>query len=249
MVVVGDILPKTLGALNWRRLWPKSVGTLQALMAVLRPLVWLTRAATSLITGNQPRTTKVSEEEILAAAHLGARGGQISEMERDLIANIIQLEEIKAQDIMTPRTVMLSVDGNRPLSQVRAEARSWPHSRVPVYLGGQEEVVGYLLKTDLLTTNLDDDPPVSRLAKPAQFVPANANALNLLNAFLRHREHLRLVVDEYGGIMGLVTMEDVLESLVGREIVDEKDQVEDMQALARRMGQAVLGNGGKGDGE
>ncbi len=239
-LLVGDILPKTLGALHWRRLWPLSLPILRAMIVGLKPFIWLTQAATGIFTRNQQRAPRVSEDEILAAASLGARGGHISKLEHDLIANIIGLEEVKASDIMTPRTVMLSVDGARPLSEVKAEARSWTFSRAPVYVGGPEDVVGYLLKNELLTANPPGDPPVARLAKKVRFIPANANALNLLNAFLRRRDHLNLVVDEYGGLMGLITLEDVLETMVGAEIVDEADQVADMQALARSRGQAVL---------
>ncbi len=243
ILIFSEILPKTIGAVHWRGLWRWSVGPLTAMLLLMRPLVWFTEALTNLVTRGRGTVSKVSEEEILAAARMGARGGQISKLEHDLIKNIIRLEEVRASDIMTPRTVMFAVDGDLPLSRVWDQARSWDFSRVPVFRGGPEDVVGYVLKGEVLAQDRERrDPPLFSLAKKVRFVPPSANALDLLNVFLRGREHLCLVVDEYGGIMGLVTLEDVLESLVGSEIVDEKDQVADMQALARRKGRAVLDN-------
>lgn len=241
VLLVGEIVPKTLGAVHWRSLWRWSLGPIRFMMFTLAPITWLTHAVTSLVVRGHSGAPRISEEEILAAARMGARGGQISKLEHDLIKNIILLEEVKASDIMTPRTVMFAADGNLPLAAAREQARSWAYSRVPVYRRDVEDVVGYVLKAQVLAL---DSPPeqavLATLAKKVNFVPASANALDLLNAFLRRRQHMCLVVDEYGGIMGLVTLEDVLESLVGSEIVDEKDQVEDLQALARRQGQEVL---------
>jgi CBS domain containing-hemolysin-like protein len=238
---LGDILPKTLGTAHWRRLWPMTLAPLQIMVALLRPLIWLSQALTSLLVRGHSGAPRVSEDEILAAARLGARGGQISKLEHDLIKNIILLEEVKASDIMTPRTVMFAADGSLPLAAAKEQARSWAYSRVPVYRRDVEDVVGYVLKAEVLALDTPpDQATLVSLAKKVSFVPPSANALDLLNSFLRRREPLCLVVDEYGGIMGLVTLEDVLESLVGSEIVDEKDQVEDLQALARRRGQEVL---------
>lgn len=240
ILVCSEIVPKTVGAVHWRRLWRWAVWPLNLMVTLLKPLIWFTQAITTLITRRGRQEPVVSEEEILAAARLGASGGEISKLEEELIHNIIQLESIKAKDIMTPRTVMLSIDGRTSIGEARQQCQDWPYTRVPVYLGQAEEIVGYVMKPEILTTNLDPQAEVRLLAKPIRFVPATANALNLLNAFLRRREHLYMVVDEYGGIMGLVTLEDVVESLVGSEIVDESDQVEDLQELARHRGAAVL---------
>ncbi len=247
VLLVGEILPKTLGAVHWRGLWRWSLGPIRMMMFTLAPLTWLTQALTSLVVRGHGGAPRVSEEEILAAARLGARGGHISKLEHDLIKNIILLEEVKASDIMTPRTVMFAADGNLSLARAKEQARSWAFSRVPVYNKDVEDVVGYVLKSEVLALQgPSDQSKLLGLAKKVSFVPPSANALNLLNSFLRRRQHVCLVVDEYGGIMGLVTLEDVLESLVGSEIVDEKDQVADMQDLARRQGQEVLKNSERG---
>lgn len=241
ILMFSEILPKTLGAVHWRGLWRFSVGPLSVMVLVLKPVIWLTQTVTSLVTKRRSTTVRVSEDEILAAARMGARGGEISKLEHDLIQNIIALEDVRAGEIMTPRTVMFMVDGSRLLSQVAEEARGWSFSRVPVYVGNPDEVVGYVLKNDVLGRDpRQKDERLLQVAKRVRFVPPSANALDLLNSFLRRREHLNLVVDEYGGIMGLITLEDVLETLVGSEIVDEKDQVADMQELARKRGRRVL---------
>lgn len=242
ILVFSEILPKTVGALYWRSMWRLTVWPLTVMVTGLSPLITLVRGLTRLITRRASHHPSVSEDEILAAARLGARGGEISKLERDLITNIIRLEDIRASDIMTPRTVMLAVEGARPVSQVRPEARQWPHTRVPVFQETLDGVVGYVLRSDVLDfSDPDQDPAVSQLSQPVSFVPGSANALNLLKSFLRRREHLYMVVDEYGGTMGVVTLEDVLESLVGSEIVDEKDLVDDMQEMARSMARQQAG--------
>lgn len=243
-----EIIPKTVGAVFWRGLWPSAVYLLRFMVTLLGPLIWLTRAVTRLITRGRAKAAQVSEEEILAAARLGAKGGEITTMEAELIQNIICLEELTAADIMTPRTVMLSVEGSRRVGQVQPEARRWVHTRVPVYKGDPDEVKGYVLKHDIVQADGEAlARPLFSLAKPVRFVPPFSNALTLLHSFLTRRHHLALVVDEYGGIMGLVTLEDVIESLVGSEIVDEIDQAVDLQELARQRGRAMLAGNGDED--
>lgn len=236
-----EILPKTVGAVYWRGLWRRTVYPLLGMVFLLYPLIFLTRAVTRLVTGRKGAGARVSEEEILAAAKLGQMGGEISEMEHQLIRNIIYLEEVKAADIMTPRTVLLAADGRLTAGEVGREAAQWPFSRVPIYEGNLDQVVGYVLKYEVMGRALEaGETRLTELAKPLHFVPASANALNLLKLFLGRGQHVFGVVDEYGGLMGLVTLEDVLESLVGSEIVDESDVIVDLQELARQSGRAML---------
>ncbi len=241
ILIFSEIIPKTVGAVYWRSLWRRAVWPLRLMVAATAPLIALTQMITRLITRGQQQTPRVSEEEILAAARLGMREGEISRREHELIRNIIRLEDVRAADIMTPRTVMFTVDGRMPIARARQEARQWPFTRVPVVVGGPEDVVGYVVKDQVLAAEVPQpDPGLRHLAKPVRFVPASANALALLDTFLTRREHLALVVDEYGGIMGLVTLEDVLETLVGSEIVDEDETVADLQELARHRARAKL---------
>lgn len=245
ILIFSEIIPKTVGVVYWRGLWGPSVYLLKFMVALLWPLIWLTRIITRTITRKQDTEVAVSEDEILAAARLGAADGEISLVEAELINNIIGLEEINAADIMTPRTVMFSVDGVRPIGQVQEEARRWTHSRVPVYRREPDEVSGYVLKHDIGQAEGEElKLPLATLAMPVRFVPPSINALSLLKSFLHRRQHLAMVVDEYGGIMGIVTLEDVFESLVGSEIVDETDEVVDLQEAARKQGRAKLSKNG-----
>ncbi len=229
-----EIIPKTVGAVHWRGLWRYSLTPLHIMILISLPLIYVIRVLTRLITRGHIDAPLVSEDEILAAARLGAQDGEISELEHDLINNIIKLEDVRASDIMTPRTVMFSEKGSRQLSEVAEEARSWPYTRVPVYGEDREDILGYVLKYRVLAKGQSDpDTPLHDLAETVRYVPAMANALSLLSTFLRNREQMCLVVDEWGGIAGLITLEDVLETMVGAEIMDESDLVADMQELAR----------------
>ncbi|MCB2227295.1 MAG: hemolysin family protein [Desulfarculaceae bacterium] len=241
ILLFSEIIPKTVGAVFWRVLWGPSIYPLKIMVLVLRPFIWLTQAVTGLITARRKKGSSISEDEIVAAARLGASGGEISRMEAELINNIIQLEEITAEDIMTPRTVMMSLDGALTVDEVELQARHWPHTRLPVWRDNPDQVVGYVLQDSIFRSeSRDQDRALFELAKPVRFVPPGINALKLLASFLGSKEHLVIVVDEYGGVMGLVTLEDVIESLVGSEIVDETDEEVDLQEAARRRAKAVL---------
>jgi CBS domain containing-hemolysin-like protein len=236
-----EIIPKTVGAVYWRVLWRGSVTPLKVMVAAVRPLIWLTQFLTRLITRGKAKTPNISEQEILAAAKMGAKAGEISKMEHELIHNIISLEDVRAGDIMTPRTVLFTARTDMPLSQARQEAKEWPHTRVPLVDDGPEDVVGYVIKDQILSAYTDDPAQtLADYAKRVRFVPPSANALDLLQSFLKRREHMYLVVDEYGGIMGLLSLEDVLESLVGTEIVDEHETVADLAGMARERAKQKL---------
>ena len=229
-----EIVPKTVGAVYWRHLWRFSIKPLKTMIVFSLPLIFAMKGVTHAITRHRDGAPQISEDEILAAARIGAKEGEITELEHSLIHNIIMLEEVRASDIMTPRTVMFTEKGRRTLDEVVEDARVWPHTRVPVYGEDQEDILGYVLKYQVLAKGQTDPKMhLSELAKKVSYVPASANALTLLTKFLRRREQMCLVVDEWGGISGLITLEDVLETMVGAEIVDESDLVADMQELAR----------------
>ena len=142
---------------------------------------------------------------------------------------------------MTPRTVMVTADGNQPISRAQQDAGEWRYTRVPIYDESADQLKGYVLRYEVLSADEASlDALLKTLSKPIRFVSPETNALVLLNRMLSKREHLYAVVDQYGGVMGLVSLEDVLETLVGTEIVDEKDDVVDTQALAKAKGKAVI---------
>ncbi len=241
ILLLSEIIPKTIGAVFWRNLWPVAIWPLQLILIILWPLVWITRFLTGLITLKGGAAQIVSEDEIIAAAKLSAHGGEISHSEAEMIRNVVNLEEKTAEHLMTPRTVMLAMDGNRLISEVQPEAEGWQYTRILIYEENADRLTGYILRYEICGAKGKDlNSPVKALANPIRFVSESMNALTLLNRMLTRREHIYAVVDQYGGVMGLVTLEDVLEALVGKEIVDEKDDIVDTQAFAKTQGQAVI---------
>jgi CBS domain containing-hemolysin-like protein len=170
-------------------------------------------------------------------AAISAEEGSILPFEAELIKNALQLNDVTAKDIMTPRTVVTRAASRTTVGELRHVAPTWQHTRVAVFdSDDSEKWIGFVLKEDVVGKLAADqfDVTVETLCKPLRFVPESAPGHHLLNEFLKHRQHILGVVDEYGGLAGVVTLEDVIESLIGKEIVDETDLAEDMQAVARR---------------
>ncbi len=236
ILFVGEIAPKTLGVVYWRNLWQAVVWPVHWLTILMYPLVVMIRSFTNILTkGN--KTPTVTEEEILAVVRMGAHEGEISAGESALVHNIINLENRAIREIMTPRTVIFSLEAG---TTVEEASRAWDQkgfSRVPIYEGDQENIVGYIMIHDLFSVRTLSNPKatIKTIAKPISFVPGTWDALALLTSFLKKRRHIAVVVDEYGGVDGLVTLEDLIETLLGDEIVDETDKVVDLQERAREL--------------
>jgi CBS domain containing-hemolysin-like protein len=202
---------------------------------VLHPLILVTGKLTDLLTrGN--KTPGVTENEILALVRMGADEGEITHRESRLVHNIIALEEKDVRSIMTPRTVVFSLDADTTVREAVRAIDEKGFTRIPIYEGDRENITGYILTHDLLTpkTLSDPDQPIKSIAKPLEFVPETKDALALLTTALSKRMHIFIVVDEYGGVSGLITLEDLLETLLGTEIVDETDKAVDLQEIARK---------------
>ncbi len=244
ILFISEIIPKTYGAVHWRGLWPFTVWPIYVIRVVLTPFVWLTQHLTHLITHGQP-TPVATEEEILAMMNLSASEGQITREENRMVQNIINMEDKRARDIMTPRTVMSIMDASLPLADALKVASDAGFSRFPVFEGDPENITGYVLLRDLYAAAAENpDQNLLSALKPIDFVPETANCLTLLNNFLKHRRHIAMVTDEYGGVAGLLTLEDLIETVLGSEIVDETDRATDLQALARLRNESAPRNGG-----
>ena len=232
----GEIMPKTLGAVHWRIVWPFTVWPLTAMKYVLYPLILVTQQFANLFARGQ-RQPQMTEDEILAAVRMGAVEGQISQDESILVHNIIGLENKTVSDIMTPRTVMLMLDASVSVQQAIKAVDGKGFTRIPIYEDDRENVIGYIMIHDLFSTKILNKPeqPIRDIAKPISFVPETRDSLALLTSFLKSRRHIAMVVDEFGGIAGLVTLEDLIETLLGKEIVDETDRVVDLQERARQL--------------
>ena len=234
ILVVSEILPKTLGAMYWRRLTGFMVAVLPAMILLLFPFVWLSEFITRALRRQRAALT-LSREEFAALAGVGEREGVFDESEMRILRNLFHFGSLRTRDIMTPRTVMFSLEENVSVREALSERGSMIFSRIPIWKESPDQVTGYILKDQLLLRGARNelDVPLRSFAREALMVPDTIPLPALFEKLLDNREHIAVVVDEYGGTDGVVTMEDVLETLIGLEIVDEMDSVQDMRAMAR----------------
>ena len=177
---------------------------------------------------------------------MGKRTGVIDEDEAAVIQNILSLESKSARDIMTPRSVMFSLEGSLSVEEARKNKKIFYHSRIPIYHNNFEDIVGIVHRRDILHAVADDRSGLrlDALMKPVQFVLESAKLNGVLRDFLDKRQHMFVVIGELGGISGVITLEDVLEEILGKEIVDEFDAVTDMRSLAQKRREELLKKAG-----
>lgn len=236
ILVVSEIIPKTLGALYWRQIAPWAGRILPWMILSLYPLVILSEQLTRLLARrNKRKAGIVSRDEIAALARLGAEQGLFGESETRILTNLFALGRLRVRDIMTPRTVVLSLPQDTAIRDVVQRERAVPFSRIPIFGDNEDDVVGYVLKDEVLLHAAKDelDRPISDFRRELLVVPESLAVASFFEQLLDRREHVALVVDEYGGVAGVATMEDVVETLLGMEIVDEADTVQDMREMAR----------------
>jgi CBS domain containing-hemolysin-like protein len=245
ILLFSEIIPKTLGIRYCNRLSYIVAFPLQ----LLQWLFWPLTLATSWVSrrlGSAGTLAQISAEEIQIMARLGLSMGTIEGIEEAVIRNILALREVRAKDILTPRTVVLSLPKDLTLEEVRATSSMWPwqHSRVPVYEKDVDQVAGIVQRREVLAALADDKLTLqlSDLMRPIHVVPETITAGRLLHDFIERREHLFLVVDEFGGVAGVVTLEDVFEEILGQEIVDESDLTDDLQQIAQQRRRRILGD-------
>lgn len=236
ILILSEIIPKTIGAVYWRQLGPPTASAVQVLIWLLFPLVWLSELLTRLIAGDK-KLQIVTREEVAATAAMSTETGGLETEEHRVLSNLLRLRSLTVEDIMTPRTVIFAFPENMTVGELVAKHQELPVSRIPVYEGTIDEVTGFVLKTDILLAQARDKPDtkLQELRRPIKAILPNASLSDAFELLLNQRQHLAMVVDEYGGTDGLVTMEDLIETLLGMEIVDENDMVADMQRLARRQ--------------
>lgn len=234
ILFLSEIIPKTIGAVYWRALAGLTARFVRTLIWVLYPLIWISESLTRLIARGK-NIHVFSRKEFIAMAGIGERAGKIDPQESRIIQNLFQLSSLTASDIMTPRTVISGLPQDITVTEAMDVRPSVPFSRLPLYETDLDHITGYMLRDDLLLYKARDqgDVKVENLKREIKTVPGTMSLSNLLEFLLDQRQHIALVVNEYGGTKGLVTNEDVVETLLGMEIVDEMDSVEDMQALAR----------------
>ena len=234
ILVLSEIIPKTLGATYWRGLVPVTVRTLPVLIIAQLPLVWLSQAITRVLKSGKA-DSEVSREEIAALANAGQREGVVEEDESRVVANLFQLPQIKASEVMTPRTVIEHVSADATVGSTVEGRDSFVHSRLPVIGESIDEITGFVLTRELLhaVLNKKGKRKVSEFVREMPSVPEDMDLDALLDLLLERDAHIALVEDQYGGTAGLITMEDVIETLLGSEIVDEHDEAPDLRKVAR----------------
>ncbi|GAB7024352.1 hemolysin family protein [Salidesulfovibrio brasiliensis] len=235
ILIISEILPKTIGVDYNETIAPLLARPLQGLIWVLKPAIWFCGAMARLVRRRDggPGHT---EDDIRAIVSLTRRSGTIKAYEEVSIRNILSLDTKTVEQIMTPRTVVFSLPADMTVAEARESQASWPHSRIPVYGDDPEDIVGVVYRRQVFEAlaNNQDERTMQDLMRPVRFVLETLTLDKLLVQFLGSRVHLYIVLDEYGGVAGVVTLEDVLEEILGSEIVDETDQVVDMRELARK---------------
>jgi CBS domain containing-hemolysin-like protein len=235
ILLFSEIVPKTLGATYWKELAGFTVNSLLLVNFLLAPLVWLCQLVTSLLKRDTEGSI-FSRSDFLTMAEIGAREGVFEEHESEMIANLILFESVCVEDIMTPRTVVIAAPEDSPIEDFVREQDPLRVSRIPTYQNGsKDEITGFVLKDDLLAAIIQGKgkQPVSSFRRTIMIVQRDFPLPELFNRLVTRREHIALVVDEFGGMAGIVTMEDAVETLLGQEIVDESDNEADMRTRAR----------------
>ena len=234
ILILSEIIPKTIGATYWKKLTVFTVNSLRILVIIFAPFIWMSKGITRLI--KKDGTTSVfSRADVAAMADAGLKSGAIDKEEKSIILNLLKLENLKVKEIMTPRSVVFSLDEDRNLGDVFVEHNPFQFSRIPVFSENTNNITGLVLK-DIILENLAEDKHARRVGEIRReiiFVQDNWSVAKLLDTLIQERQHLAMVADDFGTMLGLVTMEDVIETLFGLEIVDESDKVEDLQKLAR----------------
>ncbi|MCF6343032.1 MAG: hemolysin family protein, partial [Bacteroidales bacterium] len=234
ILIFSEIIPKTIGARYWRSLALVSGIIINIMVIITYPLVMLIQYMTSLFSMKENELS-LSREEISAMADIGTEEGVFDEKENKIIQNIIRLRNVKVSEIMTPRVVVTIADENMLLEEFLANKDFLYFSRIPVYSENEDNITGYVFRQAVFEKLAEDKTNLKLrdIRREAIFVPEPQTIMNLWDIMLQKKEHIAIVVDEYGGMDGIVTMEDIIETLLGLEILDEKDKITDMQKYAR----------------
>jgi CBS domain containing-hemolysin-like protein len=233
ILYLSEIIPKTLGVTYWRTLAIPSAYIIRFLVYIIFPLVWLSTRLTSLFSRRQHKN--ISREEVLAFAALSYKEGGIATQENLLLENIFKLRDAKVKDILTPRTVMHALPESTTVKQALSLDNTAIFTRIPVYSDTIDNITGIIIKGQLYESERQGqgDIQLKEIKSPIYRISKDFPILNLFDVFIKRQEHLFLVEDKFGQTSGVVTLEDAVETLLGREILDESDQVADMQKLAK----------------
>ncbi len=236
ILILSEIIPKTIGANNWKSLTPFAVRTLNFLIFILSPLIWVSQLITKTFKKEKDKSV-LSRADFVAMTEIASTQGVFREGESNIMRNLLRFDKIRVADVMTPRIVLVSMSENMS-AQEFYDKNDMRFSRIPIYKDNNlDEITGYVLKDQILLNLIKGkgDAPLSTLRREMVVTKNDEPIPQLFNRLMEKREHIALAVDDFGGITGLVTIEDIIETLLGLEIVDEFDNEEDMQAHARKI--------------
>ena len=237
ILILSEIIPKTIGATYWKSLGNFTAKTLKILIFPLKytGILWLMMLTTKLI-GKSAHVSSMSREEFAAITEAAEEDGVFEESETTMIKNLLVFKSVEAKDVMTPFSVAITEDQSISLREFHQTHKNLKFSRIPVYKERSNDISGFILKDDVLEAMIEDqgDNPLSSIKRDILVTNDNTPIPELFEIFVQKRAHISMIVDEYGNVTGIVTMEDIIETLLGLEIMDESDSVEDMQQLARK---------------
>lgn len=239
ILILSEIIPKTLGANYWKQLTNFTVLALNIIITLLYPLVWLSQLITKSLKKDKDKSV-LSRADFSAMADIGEKEGLFREGESKIIKNLLRFNTIRTKDVMTPRTVVKAASQETPIQEFYEKNKTLRFSRIPVFQNAKDEITGFILKDELLQSIIDKkgDQALKTIKRDILIVNEQFPIPDLFTKLIESREHIALVVDEFGGMAGIATMEDVIETLLGLEIVDEMDNTENMQMLARKRWEA-----------
>lgn len=237
ILILSEIIPKTIGATYWQKLGNFTAKVLSAMIFPLKytGILWLMMLTTKLI-GKSAHVTSMSREEFAAITDAAEEEGVFEESETTVIKNLLVFKSVQAKDVMTPFSVAVTENEDTSIEDFHRNHRNLKFSRIPVYKGKPNNITGFILKDDVLEEMIDQKgpQPLSSIKREIFMIPAHTPIPELFERFVQERGQITVVVDEFGNTVGLVTMEDIIETLLGLEIMDESDSIEDMQLLARK---------------
>ena len=235
ILIFSEIIPKTIGAIYSKSLLTFSAFTIRMLMIIAWPFVIFSEATSKLINkGDNGNESKASREELLAMAEISEDEGSIDEQEGDIIENLIKLDDMPVEDIMTPRSVIFALKFDDTVGHVVEKHSPIAFSRIPIFKEDLDSIYGIVNRYDLVNKQAEDqfNVAMNEIMKPIENVPEKTSVSDVLDRFVKRRQQMFFVTDNFGTTTGLITLEDAIETLLGVEIVDEHDNVVDMRKLA-----------------
>ena len=236
ILILSEIIPKTLGANNWRGWAPFTIRSIKSLITILWPLIWISQLITKRLKKDKEKAV-LSRVDFLAMTQAGEDSGTLAENESAIIKNLLRFEKISVKSIMTPRTVAILEDEDATIQEFYDKYEPLRVSRIPVYQDSVDAITGLVLKDEILDNVIkgNGEWPLAKIKKPVTATHPETRLPELFYDLTKKRSHLAVVMDEFGALVGIVTMEDIFETLLGLEIVDELDDVTDLQELARKQ--------------